>query len=755
MATAAAIPEQEETEQSEQSEQAEKQNPDYFGPADIQQLDDDTIALLRTLARKASTRELAARLQEIKRAAEQRFFYLGEQYIWWNQNVGAFQVGQQGGGFASGQDSASRPSSQRAYNIYLGYGKSFMSVFSQNSPGTRFEADDPNDSTDIKAAEESNKYRKIFEKYCNPKHLQTEIARYLWTDGRVVTDTRHVTNGELYGYTVGEDGQKVPNGREVATPYGVLETKVPLTARAFNEWSYCKISKEYEVSTKKDEFPDKAKSIQQGGKSYAEVEEVARNARISTAEGIRWLAEDAIAHLCTEDRYWFRPSFFRELDEEDAEKLRELFPSGCQVTFVGTIYCESRDESMDDHLTVMHSLPGDGQARISLGRPMVAVQMEFNDFVNMLSDYGRYGIPIIWSDQDAVDIDAITEQASEPGNHMPMTKEPGMPAENHFFAEPVIDFPEALLQHIENLQGPLAQFLTGQMPALFGGNMEDQKTARGYGMARDQALGLMALVWIPYKQVYSRIVEQAARDAVKNRQGEGTLAAMIPDTSGKGLPQNVVVAVANMQGNVTCTPETDENFPESWTQKSNKFFNLLSTMGADPMFVQALELNNPDNADMFKRLTGLEDLTSLVADSRNKQLAEIALMVAPNAAPVPDVNTIDQEMQQSQMAGVPPPIDPQSMPMTSSVPIDVECDNHQVEAQECLRWLNAPEGQKAKVQNPPGYQNVRLHYLEHKKIVEQQAMAAAMAAIPPSPQGSAPAKPGTPSPPKPQPQQPV
>ena len=54
--------------------------------------------------------------------------------------------------------------------------------------------------------------------------------------------------------------------------------------------------------------------------------------------------------------------------------------------------------------------------------------------------------------------------------------------------------------------GPIAQFLTGLFPAVFGGEMETQKTASGYAMARDQALGRLGLVWRRLKAFYADVM---------------------------------------------------------------------------------------------------------------------------------------------------------------------------------------------------------------------------------------------------------
>jgi len=63
-----------------------------------------------------------------------------------------------------------------------------------------------------------------------------------------------------------------------------------------------------------------------------------------------------------------------------------------------------------------------------------------------------------------------------------------------------------MIRHQQDLIGPVAQFLTGMFPAIFGGNMEDVKTASGYAMARDQAMGRLGMVWRRTKQFYADVL---------------------------------------------------------------------------------------------------------------------------------------------------------------------------------------------------------------------------------------------------------
>ena len=52
-----------------------------------------------------------------------------------------------------------------------------------------------------------------------------------------------------------------------------------------------------------------------------------------------------------------------------------------------------------------------------------------------------------------------------------------------------------------------------------------------------------------------------------------------------------------------------------------------------------------------------------------------------------------------------------------------EFDDHQVEMEVCKVWLNSSKGQKAKTENPPGYQNVVLHWKAHQMMLQMRTAA--------------------------------
>jgi hypothetical protein len=289
-----------------------------------------------------------------------------------------------------------------------------------------------------------------------------------------------------------------------------------------------------------------------------------------------------------------------------------------------------------------------------------------------------------------------------------------------------------MIQFMENLQGPLAQFVTGVLPSLFGGSMADNETASGYSMARDQAMGGIGLIYREMKSLYARVMLQGVRCAAYNRVND--IKMQLPGRNGK--PEPVQVEIEDLKGNLRCLPETDENFPESWSQKRNAFMTLFGQAAQNPILMNILQ--QPDNQVLAQQMFGIEGLVIPGADSRNKQLVEIDQLLSeppsPNQPAMHQAAVVKTVAQIAQHHGLQVPAPPQPTPeqlLMPSVPIDPIFDDHQIEFEECKRWINSPEGQEAKQMNPKGFQNVRLHALAHYQQVQAQAAQAAQQQNPP------------------------
>jgi hypothetical protein len=537
--------------------------------------------------------------------------------------------------------------------------------------------------------------------------------------------------------------RRLPNGQEVISIAGGLELNTPVWANEMHEYPYLQWQAEVHRAKLKAAYPHAADKIETSPSQGAE-DVYARVSRLSVEQGLPSIHPgDALMNLITFDRTWLRPwAFYSVEDAEVRAELLALFPDGCYVAFAGDAYCESRSESMDDHWRVLHALPGDGQNRPSVGDSLVQVQERYNVLSNMQAETYEYGIPPIYADPQVLDFDALANQVAEPAAHFPARARPGQPLAAGFFQPAPAQVPPDMLRHQQDLIGPVAQFLTGLFPAVFGGNMEDVKTASGYALARDQALGRLGLVWRRMKQFYADVLLLSVDVFRKNRPNDAEIPLLGPD----GVFDSHVIRIADLKGNICVHPEADETFPRLKSQQRGVLQQMFSIN--DPMIQRAL--TEPANLGYIKNVLGLTELVIPGEESRNKQLREIqqllasapivislhptgvahiepapSVVVAQHAAPLQrdsapaatatpahagEASQQDALRGSGQTAATVPLVLP-------SVPVDQLLDDHAVEFEECKRWANSDAGQAARMTNPAGFANVRAHAEAHLRAM--------------------------------------
>lgn len=487
---------------------------------------------------------------------------------------------------------------------------------------------------------------------------------------------------------------RVPNGQEVITMVGGLELKTPPWANDMHEYPYLQWNMEVHQARLRAAYPHAADKI--GPPVASGAQEYERLARLAQSQGGP-LTEggDFNINLITFQRTWLRPwAFFALEGKALRDELLQLFPDGAYVAFAGDTYCESRNESMDDHWRVLHALPGDGSSgRPALGDVLISVQERFNTLSNLQMETYEYGVPPIYADSEVLDFDSLQNQTAEPGAHYPARAKPGQSLAAGFFQPEPAEVPPDLAQHAAALMGPVAQFLTGAFPALFGGSMTNNDTAAGYAMARDQAMGRIGLVWRRMKFFHADVMLLAVDCFRKNRPNDVEVTLL-----GAGAAfESKWIRLADLKGNLFSYPETDEQYPTLWSQQRAVMLQMLSN--PDPQIQSVLA--HPENMALVKRLVGLEELVIPDEESRTKQYREIAQLVAES--PV---------VKRHDASGV-------ELLLPSIVP-DEFADNHAVELDVCLRWFSSDAGQVAKIEAPAGYANVRAHALFHRDYLRKQ-----------------------------------
>jgi hypothetical protein len=543
---------------------------------------------------------------------------------------------------------------------------------------------------------------------------------------------------------------RVPNGQEVITIVGGLELKTPPWAGEMHEYPYLQWNMEVHQARLRAAYPHAADKI--GSPVATGSQEYERLARLAQSQGGP-LTEggDFNINLITFQRTWLRPWAFFALDDKSLrDELLELFPDGAYVAFAGDAYCESRNENMDDHWRVLHALPGDGSSgRPALGDALISVQERFNTLSNLQIETYEYGIPPIYADSEVLDFDALQNQTAEPGAHYPARSKPGQSLAAGFFQPAPAEVPPDLAEHAANLMGPVAQFLTGAFPALFGGAMANNDTAAGYAMARDQAMGRIGLVWRRMKFFHADVMLLAVDCFRRNRPNDVEVTLL-----GAGAAfESKWIRLADLKGNLFSYPETDEQYPTLWSQQRGVLLQLLGS--PDPQMQTVL--THPENLALVKRLIGLEELVIPDEESRTKQYREIAQLVAevPVAQailPVPQATSILNQAIPAQNAhsmglisdaSAAQPNQPNSVDISSfhnaepradggtgrsacatemlpSIMPDEFADNHAVELAACMRWFSSDAGQVAKIEAPAGYANVRAHAMLHKSYLLKQ-----------------------------------
>jgi predicted RNA-binding Zn-ribbon protein involved in translation (DUF1610 family) len=526
--------------------------------------------------------------------------------------------------------------------------------------------------------------------------------------------------------------RRVPNGQEVISIAGGLELNTPVWANEMHEFPYLQWQTEVHRAKLKAAYPLAASKIESAPSQGAE-DVYARISRLSVEQGLPTVHPgDALMNLITFDRTWLRPwAFYSVEDETTRRDLLTLFPDGCYVAFAGDVYCEARNEGMDDHWRVLHAMPGDGQSRPSVGDSLVQVQERYNALSNIQAETYEYGIPPIYADPQVLDFDSIGNQVAEPAAHFPARARPGQPLAAGFFQPAPAQVPPDMVRHQQDLIGPVAQFLTGLFPAVFGGGMEDVKTASGYAMARDQAMGRLGLVWRRLKQFYADVMLLAVDVFRKNRPEDVDVPLLGPD----GMLDAKMIRVADLKGNICVHPEADETFPRLKSQQRGMLQQLFGLK--DPIIQEALA--EPANLGYIKSVLGLTELVVPGEDSRNKQLREIQVLLsaAPIVVEVPEREVASGEWRVASEAGKTRDTSTDGTRATGhesravvlpSVPVDILLDDHAVEFEECKRWANSEAGQSAKMTNPAGFANVRAHaeaHLRAMRVATAQAQSPA------------------------------
>lgn len=677
------------------------------------------------------------------------------------------------------------------FNFFQAYGKAIMSVLGGRVPGVKYYARDTNNAQDVLTQGAAQDTWEHFKRVNRIQGQQAQMLLYAWTDGSCGIYVAPVTDASRFGthqepvitpvpvtvpgvpphngcpdcsaqappeapqcpqcgvwfgpHTLSpgvpdsvelvpqQTGvQDVPNTEIVMNVIGGLELQViPPDARDMTEYLALSWKTELDIAYVKAMHPDKADQIR-AGTALNDLDQQGRFDRLrskSRTAGGQTSGPFVSSYLdddvrVTYTRIWIRPmAFYRIKDARTREALLAAYPKGVKVTMAGAVLCEAVPESLEDHWYVWFPNAGDGQIRESMGDVLLDVQDALNDLYNLALDQLRHSIPITFVDEKLVNMEAIDQQRERGGMMWPVNRIDQQPLSGNFHTTTPAAFNPQITEMIAQLAGFVAQFLTGANPALLGQGSSDLKTAAGYKMALGQSLGRMSMPWRALCEGFVEIAKRANRQFVAAHQENGTVISKFANNSLVARQ----ISAEELQGQVVCYPENDEEYPQNPADVRDVLLGWVNS--PNPQLQQASM--DPDNFGFVRTYLGVNGFSLPGERQRAKQLREIQELLKGQPIP-PPIDPMTGMVAVDPMTGA--PLQPQS-----SIPIDPIFDDNPMEFLTVQHWFWTEEAKTAMVENPAGFENVRLHGMAHF----QQAQMAMMP--PPGPGGPGGPPPGAPS----------
>lgn len=421
----------------------------------------------------------------------------------------------------------------------------------------------------------------------------------------------------------------------------------------------------------------------------------------------------------TVNNWWLRPSSFNVLgNADDVKDLKKEYPDGAKLVLINDEWAEDVNESLDDYWTIMKNPMADYLHYYPLGSLLVSVQDITSDMISLILQTIEHGITQTFADPGVLNFNKYGQTETMPGSVFPAIPKTGKSVSDAFFETKTATLSQEVLPFFQQIQS-LGQIVSGALPSLFGGQVAGSRTASEYSMSRAQALQRLQNTWKMFtfwwKTIFAKVIPMYI-DEIKEDEK-----SVERDQQGNFI--NVFVRKAEMEGKIgRIELEANENLPITWGQRKDVYMQLLESQNEHILAA----LGSPENIKNLAEAIGLDGFIIPGEADRQKQYEEIRLLI--NSEPI--MQPPDPMMELQNAAQGMPPLEDIEIP---SVEIDVDLDNHDIEAEICRTYLIGDAGRLLKIENPPGYKNVLLHMKMHMQQIQlgmQQAQAAAQPAQP-------------------------
>ena len=378
---------------------------------------------------------------------------------------------------------------------------------------------------------------------------------------------------------------------------------------------------------------------------------------------------------------WRKPALFEAITDKAARKIfKEHFPHGLYVARVGSKTVDIDDRAVAEEWTACRVGRGEKIIDRPLGADGLPIQRAINDLLGIAIETVLRAIPQTLMDSQLIDRESYNKREAVPSEVILATMTgPGS------LSDRIAQMPVGRLsdQNMPLMQAFRAfmQEIPGIRPELSGGGAPTQ-TYREAKQRKDQALQQLS----PQADEMRYAAECIATILVKLRAkyGSGTVKAQRKGAYGIETDVADIAALRDSGWHV----EADDNFPMTLSDRRDNVWSLLKE--APPELVKALELLDPMNIAQTLELFQMGGYECSIADQKAKTIHDIQAL-----------------LQEQPMPGPPGPDGkPTNLP---SIQPD-KYDDAGLVSNFMAKWLRSQTGQKAKISNSGGFDNVEASY---------------------------------------------
>lgn len=391
--------------------------------------------------------------------------------------------------------------------------------------------------------------------------------------------------------------------------------------------------------------------------------------------------------------WWLRPSAFEAIKDEGLRKeAYRKFPNGAKLVWVNDHFADACDEALDDHWTLTFNPLSEYIHFDPLGLLVTSTQEITEELISLTLQTIEHGIPQTFADPSVLNFEQYRRTEALPGGVYPAKNKTGKSLSDGFYQVSTATLSAEVQPFSQQIQG-LAQFVSGALPSLFGGEQSgSSRTAAQYSMSRNQALQRLQTTWkmINYwwADIFGKVIPAYIKTMIDDEK-------IVKEEHNSYI--NVIIRKSELDGKIgDIEVESSDNLPATWGQIKDTVMQLIELN--NPAILEYL--GSPENSGVMKDVIGLTQFNIPGDADRVKQYEEIQMLLKSGPS-----DSIDP------MTGMP-------IEVPSILP-DEEVDNHQIEATICRSWLVDEAGRQAKAMNPDGYKNVLLHMKAHIQIMQK------------------------------------